>query len=475
MEHKQKAAVAICLLLTFFSSFLALPASANSAQHDWNGRDESGVMTVDGDCPLIVEHETLTFDLQEFPKYDTYNEDKLLSYTGRVSAEYTFYNPSDMTITTKLAFPLTSTFQTYAGKFTDYQITVNGQTIDAEIRHTLSLYTEDFSVENDLPRLKDDYVTDDFFTSGNLTVTKYTISMPDFEGGEYWGGPRCGIDINPTNYPNTVFYFPEHFTRYHNLDDGTYRVYTERVYPWTTIEYYAIGEEPHTLPKFKVYNDWHCLDSEVLAVGTSTVKTKTMTLNDLVFMDYDKAGEVSEIDWYNAKVELLQRKRAVNNPICLTLDLNDWSVALLMVWYCYEVTFEPGERIINKVSAPMYPDVNTWRKPTRYTYTYLLSPAGTWSSFGDIDIYINTPFYISNSSLGKFEVTENGYKMHLDELQKDENGKYKELTFTLTSEEIPIVQKAPGFFKSIWIAIVNFFKSIGAFFAGIFNFIFKRG
>lgn len=467
MKKSQKFIVAICILM-LISSF-AMPASANSAQQEWDGRDESGVMTMDGECPLIVEHETLTFDLQEFPNF-RYG-DGLSVYTGKVSAEYTFYNPSDITVTARLAFPLTKTFQTYPHEFTNYQITVNGEKVDSEIRHTLSSYNTEFDVAIDLPRLKDEYISDDFFTGSDLTVTEYVMFMPEFEGGEYWGGARCGIDINPADYPNTIFCFSDDLLS-HRLDDGTYRVYTGRVYPWTKITYYAIGDVPNKLPQFKIYYDFHCNDNEVLATGSITSRVATLTLSDLIFMNYDESRGVSRVDWYNAKLELMQRRRASQYPMCHVTDLTDWYDSLLMVWYCYEITLEPGERIVNKVSASMYPDVNTAKDPTRYTYNYLLSPASTWKSFGTLDIYINTPYYISNSSLGDFEVTDNGYKLSLDGLPKDKDESYKELKFTLTSEPIPLQQTTTKF-KAFLGSIGSFFKNIFNAIADLFELIFK--
>ncbi len=434
MKHSHKFVAAICILSTLFC--FAIPASANSADNEWSGRDESGVMTTEGDCPLVVEHETLTFDLQEFPEYQLPSEDEITSYTGRLSAEYTFYNPSDMTITSRMAFPVAG--YSYFRGYTDYTITANGKTVNAEIRHTLHKWREEFSVETHLPRLKDDYISDSFFTSGDLTVTKYTITLPLAEGESLNGGGKVGIDIPAEDCQNTLFYFDKHTMSCRTLDNGSYRIYsTYRYYIFDTIEFYAIGEELPKMPEVRIYSDSDC--NQVIAEGGTIEKSGTYTLNDLVFKDYDESSGISRVDWYNASVTLLQEQRSKGDPRAFFYDFSHPSGTdpKMLVWYCYEVTFAPGERIINKVSAPMYPDVvSIWGDPTRYTYTYLLSPASTWADFGTLDIYINTPYYISNSSLGKFESTDNGYMLQLDGLPKNENGDYEELKFTLISEKI---------------------------------------
>ena len=92
----------IAAILVLFLLFGGTPSvSANSAQTYWEGVDSTGVIITDGESPIVVEHELLTFDLQEFPDYHRYAED----YPNKVTAQYTFHNPSDMTVTAKLFFP----------------------------------------------------------------------------------------------------------------------------------------------------------------------------------------------------------------------------------------------------------------------------------------------------------------------------------------------------------------------------------
>ena len=86
-------------ILFFCLSFLMLNlipphASANSAQTHWTGTTATGAIITNDECPIVVENENLTFDINEFPK-QYYNESEdYLSYNGKVTAEYTFYNPA---------------------------------------------------------------------------------------------------------------------------------------------------------------------------------------------------------------------------------------------------------------------------------------------------------------------------------------------------------------------------------------------
>ena len=100
---KRFLSLGIVLLLMF--SLLAVPASANSAQTQWRGTDATGAIVTENDCPLIVEHELLTFDIGQFPESYYREVSDYLAYSGRVTAEYTFYNPADYSVDATLVFP----------------------------------------------------------------------------------------------------------------------------------------------------------------------------------------------------------------------------------------------------------------------------------------------------------------------------------------------------------------------------------
>ena len=114
--RKWFAAALACVLLC---AALALPAYGNSAESYWEGVSASGALITDGECPLVVEHETLTFDIGEFPSSHYSSVEEFLSYNASVTAEYTFYNPSDLTVKANLLFPFG--VEPYYGQFFDYE------------------------------------------------------------------------------------------------------------------------------------------------------------------------------------------------------------------------------------------------------------------------------------------------------------------------------------------------------------------
>lgn len=70
-----------------------------------------------------------------------------------------------------------------------------------------------------------------------------------------------------------------------------------------------------------------------------------------------------------------------------------------MRWYKYDITLKPSERIINAVTAPIYPSIDLDWTPAIFEYTYLLSPAKTWKCFGELKLVINTPYFITESGI----------------------------------------------------------------------------
>ncbi|MCD7843722.1 MAG: hypothetical protein LUG17_03760 [Clostridiales bacterium] len=407
-------------------------ALANSAQTYWEGTSSTGVITTDGDCPIVVESETLTFNIREFPE-DYSSVSDYLAYSGSVTAEYTFYNPSDSTITVRLVFPF-GTRPDYAFFDTDdssrldvdtekYDITINGETIDKRIRHTITQSGVDFDTDTDLSRLRDGYAEDSFY-SPELTVTKYTYSVEDFDG-EYISG--IAAIVIPSDNPGAKFMLTNQ--RATASVSGGVRaaasVYSEQVV------LYVFGSA-ESIPEITLYENSTCT---IEAGGTVTLQSvETTTFLDFAMADHDESSGVSETDWYNAVVDRLYISEVpyADSENCGLIDYYEYSADIysyLMRWYEYDMTIAPGERVVNTVTAPLYPDINENYDPAKYTYTYLLSPAALWADFGTLDIEMSTPFYILECSIDGFEKTDSGYAVSLSSLPDGE------LEFTLCEEE----------------------------------------
>lgn len=444
MKHKKLAALAVSFAMLLGAG--ASPVFANSAQTSWRGVDSTGSYVTDENCPIVVEQELLTFDLAQFP--DNYYEDaeSFLNYQGSVTAQYTFHNPSDYTVTATLAFPFggypgygyegydeQSEMFLFADDTAKYTITADGVEIEKTLHHTLFNRWDQFDPERDPERLRDGF-TDDPFYSPDLPVTLYTFTLSDFDD-EAWTAANVAIDL-PAFDGKTRYLLVEQ-SGGGSLPDGGGRasVWAEN---GMDIHLYVIGEDSAQLPEWQFYQNGGTRDGEEIEGTVTLSETEMMTFQDLALSEYNPTGTISESDWYNAIVTLFNEHSDhkfsfIQLAEMTTNDLLNIS-SQLMRWYVYELTLEPGQTLVNTVEAPMYPSINQRDDPAVYGYTYLLSPAQTWAEFGDLEIVINTPYYLTASTLEGLEKTETGYSLSLDGLPEGD------LIFSLSTEQPPVIK-----------------------------------
>ena len=129
----------------------------------------------------------------------------------------------------------------------------------------------------------------------------------------------------------------------------------------------------------------------------------------------------------------------------------------LMRWYEYTLTLEPGQTLKNAVTAPLYPAIDAGYTPSLYSYTYLLSPAKTWAQFGELEVVVKTPYYMTESGIDGFTKTDGGYALTLPGLPESE------LTFTLSESETP----QPPKWSSLYIMPTEFIIVVAAVLAAV--------
>ena len=432
------------LLLTGAMS-IAMPmfgimAKANSAQTYWAGIDMTGAVVMDEECPIEVQHEKLVFEIPQFPSNYYHSGEAFLAYNASVSATYTFYNPADYTVKATLAFPFGS-LPYYAPYIYDeesggssvcldtekFNITIDGEEIEKKFRYTLSSSYNAFDIAEALPYLGNTYVEDDFYKK-DTPVTKYCYEV-------------SGI---PEEHRGVYAYFA------HTCDPAKTRIWFKGVSGITyedeqvllgdfvengdVIFIYVFGEELPYTPGWTVSENVS-RETEIAGVVTENVdKRDVMTFEEFAFLHYfgeysKQTTDISEVDWYNAVVQSLNDAQYKYGFI----DYNNMYGTIerkFMRWYQYDIEIPAKGTIVNTVTAPIYPSINANWVPTIYGYTYLTSPAKTWSKFGKLDIEINTPYYLVQDTYG-FTKTETGYALSLDGLPEGE------LEFTLSSDENP--------------------------------------
>jgi hypothetical protein len=274
--------------------------------------------------------------------------------------------------------------------------------------------------------LIDGYIKDDFY-SPKLPVTKYTYEISGVDK-ELYKLATAGIEVHPF--------------------DGKRKYYLEQSYGFTTddkgrvrmgitaengkeVELYVIGEPTKEMPEWKFYESSSNESKEIK--GEMQLKyTSKMTFKEFVLAKIDKNGQILESDWYNVIVRLFNQNTVSNaGAIFMNVyDIEDISNSL-MRWYEYEITLNPGEKISNTIEAPMYPTIDEEYDPGVYRYNYLLSPASTWAKFGNLNVDINTPFFMTENNQSGFTKTQKGYNFKANGLPEGE------LRFSLSTVEKP--------------------------------------
>ena len=418
------------MLFLMLVMLLAAPAFANSAQSHWYGTDAVGTIVTGEDCPIVVEKERLSFDIGQFPEGYYREETEFHAYNACVTAEYTFCNPADYEVRATLLFPFGGVpdYGDAFGYADTYDITVNGEPVDYTLRHSLFFRGTQFKLERDLSYLHDGYMQVAFYHP-DMPVTFYAYRA-DGVDTETYKAATAAFALNADESKTRVLF--ENMNGGKSLDGGGMQA-EAWVEPDKMMGVYVIGEPLEDELEWKFYENGAC-ETEIEGVMT-LVSTESMTLKDFATAEYDEKYGVLESDWYNAVITALDNCRG-DGGIIPAFDMNFNMSHQLMQWYEYEIVIGPGQRIVNTVTAPIYPDIDGSYEPPVYEYTYLLSPAQTWAEFGTLDIAVNTPFYMLESGPEGFEYLNPGYEMHLEGLPDGE------LTFTLCSEAKP---DAPGF------------------------------
>lgn len=424
----------LCIFLTSLSVF---PARANSARMQWTGTDRTGAIITDETCPVTVEKEQLTFDIQEFPEQSYRKTEDYLDYGSRVTAEYTFYNPADYAVNAVLVFPF-GKLPDYGAVYDEekgeqvlssdtekYNITVNGAEIQKTLRHTFAPFGRQFDKEKDMALLHQGYMEDEFYTP-DMQVIRYTYIS-------------SGVDTETWDAANAAFIpaFDPSETRILMENQNGLHIFknTVQLESWVhdgPVTVNVIGKPLKQMPEWKFYENGAC-ETEIKGIMT-LADTEVLTLEEFVLSEYQENSGILKHDWYNAMIEAMKYFEGPQGIIDSSGNpLGSFDISgELMRWYEYELVLEPGERLKNTVTAPVYPSFNIAYEPPVYEYTYLLSPAQSWNSFGALDIVVNTPYYMVEDSLGQFKQDDSGFTCHLEGLPEGE------LSFALCQERKPL-------------------------------------
>ena len=422
---------------------------ANSAQRYWRGSNSFGVVSADGDCPLEVESEKLTFNVDSLPDIYGKNGD----YNASVTAEYNFCNHTDMEVTANLIFPyVTATAVDYYGDFKALpkgKILINGKTADVKDRFTYCPSVYEFNL-TDLKKVRDFYDESGFFKRG-LPVTRYSFTVTELdETGK--NSPYAAIKISTLDNKKYALSKSNGYSYNNNMVSlGAFVGLGDTV----EVEVYGDGASLNE-------SDWtfYSNGGEKKKInGKMSLKTvEQTTYDDLVFNHYSESSGVSRVDWFNAVTDYMISDYGSNGYVLTeylgNLNINSTFLNDLMRWYEYDLTVPAYGRVVNSVTAPLLPDLNTAYEPSVYEFTYLSSPAKTWKSFGTLTVEIKTPYFVVWSD--EWTKTDGGYTRSYATLPDEE------IKFTLSESESPSLKddyRDGGVFGEI-VLMILFFSSV---------------
>ena len=447
MKNKTKAAVALITLILMMP-FLIVPSSALTVpNYYWPGSPTSDGVLLEGEN-IILEKQAVRFDIVDLPTQDDDTETD--DYSSRVNIEYSFYNPTDSDIAMRMAFPVGRDPQySYARPYefdaNKYPVTVNGEAVEATLRHGYDPEYEYNPAEN-LKYILDEYL-DDGVVSPDMMVTKYTFKTTEIENNYAY----AAFDIKEEELSGSCIYLGPYGYGW-DQPGGSKRVNVLVSGEEEVITLYVFGEELSDMPEWKFYKNAGVSDGKEIGGKMELISTEETSLLDFASGEYDESLGISRLDWFNMVAaeltQIMSRGVAFTRFDGMNTDYETYSVGILF----YEFTVGAGERAVNALSCPIYPAKDQNYEPGIFTYDHLLAAEGVLST-GVTEITVNTSYYLIDANTDT-ERLDGGYRISV-ERDKSPTEPFQPISFRLCESESPeaVKPKVPAI---IWILLIIF-------------------
>ena len=420
--------LSVLLSIMFFTTSVIL-IYANAAPSYWEAYPYSEVLTVDEDCPIIVNSERLTFNFSEDYEYGH-------SYApvARVMANYEMTNPTKETLSVQMAFPLVASLEYFSPE--NMTIRVDGEAVPYDI----------FIDPNNA-----DIGTGEGFSYGDVgDISKKEISLDGFDLNARTKRYRFkvinnsaeGVDlkINFKVDPKKTMLITSGFNAASYSSDKGSSI-SSRIQSQDDMEILVLGNEPeftygvYTNDNEKISSESYCIE-----VIKDTVIPKEYLLNGL---REDLSEDTIDIISHTQLLKPYEYRILQDSQMTGFVMLDDVLSSTYIdriITLVYTVDFARDES--RQISISYLTSGIMDRRDTvlpKYSYTYLLSPAKNWAGFSNLDIEVLTPDeapYIIESSLELSKEGDNRYKAQLNALPQDE------FTFTLyKNKEVTLMDR----------------------------------
>lgn len=411
----------------------------------------SDIVVTENNCPIEVEREVLNFRVSEFP-----DSEKEGDYNACVTAEYTLYNPTDADRTASILVPCgraDSSSETSAAE--PYTIMAGNSVVATERRYTYRSST--FRPAEDARRLSDEKRAEGLLSEdAPVTVRTYNFDRSTADSDYLhlvlhcnpaktqvmFGAPvKTGIDnlgcIHAVWRPNELV--------------GSLKVYSVGM-PVDEFDFFAAADAVGS--------------RAVRESGWGNAKSERVTLGELVEAERPKDSKIGEVDWFNGYIDMLQE--SVTDYGVSKLSFGSLNERCFVRWCEYSVTVPAQGRAVTSVVSPLYPTVVNG---SFYRYDYRLSHTSHWAAVRSIEINIETPYKLSDSSWD-FVEEEDGYSFSQQYLPLGE------LSFTLTEggapSQTPFIPYVGGRLNTLEIALIVLGSVAGILAAGFCAFLIMR-
>ena len=201
---------------------------------------------------------------------------------------------------------------------------------------------------------------------------------------------------------------------------------------------YVFGKDLSSLPKWKIYKDFGVNDGEEIEGKIEFVSKETTTFLEYVSGYYDESLGINELDWYNMAATDIGTTIKNEQVYTSLSELKNGFKSYRAKGYIYNITIEPGARVTNTLTGPIYPHIETRYDPYTYSYEYLLFHGNADMFTGQINVKVDTPYYLLGDN--GFVKTDNGYSLTLnakDTIDENSGVTYGGIRFTLCESENP--------------------------------------
>ena len=417
---KHLAAGAMAILLC---ALAILPVSAMSPIEPEVGVDVFGVFPEGRKSQLRLDSLAMTYSISELPADEFDNSELLEKYSSTLRLDYTFSNPTDTEQTVNMLFAAANLPSYAEGSSTSaqraalYTVELDGERITPELRHVWTSYQQGYQTGYNRydPReyagnLQDSYA-EHAFLSPDLPVTVYTYqpySYLDADGYFYYD-MTASFEYDPSR---TLIFSERNVSVLEESGTPKLRV---RVWEDSLVTLYVLGEDIGEV-NWKLTDDGKSVEGS----GARVVEQRSTTFGELAMSEYDPDAGISEHDWYNAVLDMMEYShmedscllgysKQQGHRVSVELDVT----SNLQCFLTYDVTLGAGESTVNSITLPVYPDVMDYYSPKAATFRYHFHGGFDWKSVGDYTVRINTKYKI---------VTDEENSVSIDDYKKDRNG-----------------------------------------------------